>query len=29
VFRKSRFDRLFTIYPDRDAGLAAYARSVE
>ena len=24
IFRKSRFDTLFTIYPDRAAGLAAY-----
>jgi len=24
IFRKSRFDTLFTIYPDRDAALAAY-----
>jgi len=25
IFRKSRFDTLFKIYPDRDAALAAYA----
>ncbi|MBC8075766.1 MAG: anti-sigma factor antagonist, partial [Chloroflexales bacterium] len=25
VFRKSRFDTLFTIYPDRDTALAAFA----
>lgn len=25
IFRKSRFDTLFTIYPDRDAALAAHA----
>jgi anti-sigma B factor antagonist len=24
IFRKSRFDTLFKIYPDRDAALAAY-----
>ncbi len=24
IFRKSRFDTLFTIYPDRATGLAAY-----
>lgn len=24
IFRKSRFDTLFTIYPDREAALAAY-----
>jgi anti-sigma B factor antagonist len=24
IFRKSRFDTLFTIYPDRESGLAAY-----
>jgi anti-sigma B factor antagonist len=24
IFRKSRFDTLFTIYPDRDAALAGY-----
>lgn len=24
IFRKSRFDTLFKIYPDREAGLAAY-----
>lgn len=24
VFRKSRFDTLFTLYPDRDAALAAF-----
>ena len=26
IFRKSRFDTLFKIYPDRDAALAAYAK---
>lgn len=26
VFRKSRFDTLFKMYTDRDAGLAAYSR---
>ena len=25
IFRKSRFDTLFKIYPERDAALAAYA----
>ena len=25
IFRKSRFDTLFKIYPDRDAALASYA----
>ncbi len=25
IFRKSRFDTLFTIYPDREAALQAYA----
>jgi anti-sigma B factor antagonist len=25
IFRKSRFDTLFKIYPDREAALAAYA----
>jgi anti-sigma B factor antagonist len=27
IFRKSRFDTLFKIYPDRDAALAAYAEN--
>ena len=26
IFRKSRFDTLFTIYPDRESALAAYSR---
>jgi anti-sigma B factor antagonist len=25
IFRKSRFDTLFKIYPDRDTALEAYA----